>query len=143
MPFSPRLPAQVYDFVARVKAFWAEKAPLEKRRLVMAASVGFCAVLAMVFIGASLLSGGGDSAKGRKSVAAAPAPARQELIPPDDLFLPDEPDFVPEILLEREQRVSWTADDAAPLWQDPLRNGEEPWRDRIERTVDEIMESVP
>ena len=115
-----------------------EKVPPEKRRLVLTASVGFCAVFVLVLAGASLSSRGGD--KGREK--AAP-PVQQGVIPVDDLFLPDEPDFVPGVLLEREQRATWTADDAAPLWQDPLRNGEEPWRDRIERTIDEIMESVP
>jgi hypothetical protein len=116
-----------------------EKIPPEKRRLVLTASLGFCAVFVLVIAGASLAKGGD---KGRES-ASAPPPVRQGTIPPDDLFLPDEPDFVPGILLEREQRAVWTADDAAPLWQDPLRNGEEPWRDRVERTIDEIMESVP
>jgi len=116
-----------------------EKVPPEKRRLVLTASIGgFCAVFVLLLAGTSLLTKGGD--KGREG--AAP-PVQQGVIPPDDLFLPDEPDFIPGILLEREQRAQWTADDAAPLWQDPLRNGEEPWRDRIERAIDEIMESVP
>jgi hypothetical protein len=145
----------LYDFAARVKTALEElrgrlllavdrlieKVPPEKRRLVLTASIGFCAVL-LVLAGTSLgkaaMAGGGD--KGRERAAA---PVRQGVIPPDDLFLPDEPDFIPGILLEREQRAAWTADDAAPLWQDPLRNGEEPWRDRIERTIGEIMESVP
>jgi len=153
MSFPPRLPAQVYDFAARVKAVLgglrdrlrpvadrlAGKIPPEKRRLVLTASLGFCAVFALVLAGASLAKGGDTERKG----AASAAPVRQGVIPPDDLFLPDEPDFVPGILLEREQRAAWTTDDAAPLWQDPLRNGEEPWRDRIERAIDEIMESVP
>jgi hypothetical protein len=30
-----------------------------------------------------------------------------------------------------------------PWWQDPLKDGEQEWRDQIEKTVDEIMESVP
>jgi hypothetical protein len=64
-------------------------------------------------------------------------------IPTDEMFLPDEPDFIPGVLLERERRPAWTADDAAPYWQDPLKNGEQIWRDQIEKTVDEIMESVP
>ncbi|MCL1930496.1 MAG: hypothetical protein FWF55_01670 [Treponema sp.] len=141
------------DFAARVKTAWGElrgrlrliadrlleKVPPEKRRLVLTASLGFCAVFALALAGASLAKGGD---KGREGASAAPL-VRQGTIPADDLFLPDEPDFVPGVLLEREQRAQWTADDAAPLWQDPLRNGEEPWRDRIERTIDEIMESVP
>ena len=157
MPFPPHLPAQVYDFAARVKAaleelrgrLWVaidrllEKVPPERRRLVLTASIGFCAVFVVVIAGTSLGKAartGGD--KGRERGAAV-APVQQGIISPDDLFLPDEPDFIPGILLEREQRADWTAGDAAPLWQDPLRNGEEPWRNRVERTIDEIMESVP
>ncbi|MDR2501381.1 MAG: hypothetical protein LBD37_09955 [Treponema sp.] len=67
----------------------------------------------------------------------------QALIPSGELFLPAEPDFVPGVLLERERRTTWTMDDAAPWWQDPLKNGEERWRDRVEKTVDELLEKVP
>jgi len=143
MSILPRLPEQVLDFAARLRSVvdrLLEKIPPEKRRMVLAASVGFCVVLALVIAGVSLTTGSGN--KGKKNAVAA-APARQGYIAPDELFLSDEPDFIPGVLLEREQRATWTADDAAPLWQDPLRNGEEPWRDRIERTIDEIMESVP
>jgi hypothetical protein len=84
-----------------------------------------------------------DERKPAAAPVAGNAPARQGIIPPDDLFLPDEPDFIPGVMLEREQRTAWTAADAVPLWQDPLKNGEEPWRNRIEKTIDEIMESVP
>jgi hypothetical protein len=67
----------------------------------------------------------------------------RSLIPPSDLFLPEEPDFLPGVLLERERRTAWTAEDAAAYWQDPLRNGEEPWRQHIEKAIDELMERVP
>jgi hypothetical protein len=73
----------------------------------------------------------------------ADVPARPVLIPPEELFLPDEPDFVPGVLLEREKRSVWTAEDMAPYWQDPLKNGEERWRDSLEAAVDELMERVP
>ena len=169
MSFPPHLPEPIYKFAAGVKAaagklaqndFFhraaekiaelrvraqpfirklAERLPPEKRRPVLIASIGVCAVFVLIFAGISLLAG---NREGREP-APAPPVMRQGLIPPDDLFLPDEPDFVPGVLLEREQRAVWTADDAAPLWQDPLKNGEEPWRNRIERTIDEIMESVP
>jgi hypothetical protein len=65
------------------------------------------------------------------------------VIPPEDLFMPEEPDFAPGILLERERRASWTAEDAAPFWQDPLKNGEEQWRKQVEALIDELMERVP
>lgn len=74
---------------------------------------------------------------------APPGQAQWDLIPPEELFLPDEPDFVPGVIPGREQRAEWTAEDAEPWWQNPLAGGEEQWRARIERMVDEIMESVP
>jgi len=67
----------------------------------------------------------------------------RSLIPPEDLFLSEEPDFLPGVLLEREKRTSWTVEDAEAYWQDPLKNGEEPWRQHIEREIDELMERVP
>ena len=165
MPFSPHLPAPIYEFAAGVKtalvSFFhkaleqtaelrariqhivgklADRLPPGKRRPVLIASIGVCAVFALIVAGSSLLAGNHEV---RKPAAAGTAPVRQGLIPSDDLFLPEEPDFVPGVLLEREQRAKWTADDAAPLWQDPLKNGEEPWRNRIEKAIDEIMESVP
>ena len=69
--------------------------------------------------------------------------SKSRIIPPEELFLPEEPDFIPGILPEREQRVIWTAEDAAPFWQDPLINGEEPWRRQIETVIDQLMERVP
>jgi hypothetical protein len=64
-------------------------------------------------------------------------------IPPEDLFLPDEPDFLPGVIPGREQRDSWTAGDAAPFWYNPLEEGEEPWRERIASVIDELLEHVP
>ena len=64
-------------------------------------------------------------------------------IPAEELFLPDEPDFLPGVLLERERRTSWTEQDAAEYWQDPLRSGEEQWREAIETAIDEFLERVP
>jgi len=64
-------------------------------------------------------------------------------IPVEELFLPDEPDFIPGVMQERERRQSWTEDDAAGLWQDPLRFGEEKWRENIEAAVNELLERVP
>jgi hypothetical protein len=85
---------------------------------------------------------GTRSEKNKRPVAEAGF-TRDFIIPPDELFLPDEPDFVPGVMLEREQRTEWTAADAVPYWQDPLRNGEQEWRNLIEKTIDDLMESVP
>jgi hypothetical protein len=165
MAFPPRLPAQVYDFAAKIKAVLgdllqtmrqgvenvrmrvqpvfdriAEKLPPGKRRLVLVSIVTF-SVFLLILAGSSLATRGG-----RESLTppkAGAITAKQGYILPEELFLPSEPDFVPGVLLEREQRSIWTTGDVAPLWQDPLKDGEEPWRNRIEKAIDEIMESVP
>jgi hypothetical protein len=64
-------------------------------------------------------------------------------IPAEEIFLPDEPDFIPGVLLERERRTSWTEQDAVEYWHDPLRAGEEQWREKIETAVDEFLERIP
>ena len=68
---------------------------------------------------------------------------RRIAIPGDEIFLPDEPDFIPGVLLERERRQMWTEEDAALYWQDPLKYGEEYWWENIESAVEEVLERVP
>jgi hypothetical protein len=80
--------------------------------------------------------------KGNNRIVEDDAPARP-VIPPEEYFLPGEPDFTPPVFLERERRQSWTAEDAAPFWRNPLEKGEEPWRERIESVIDQMLEGVP
>jgi hypothetical protein len=63
-------------------------------------------------------------------------------IPPEELFLPDEPDFLPEVLLEREP-APLTAEDARSFWTDPLEGGEELWLERIKTVIDDLLEPIP
>jgi hypothetical protein len=63
-------------------------------------------------------------------------------IPPEELFLPDEPDFLPTVIFEREPR-KWNAEDALPFWTNPLENNPGQWQDDIKSVVDGIMERVP
>ena len=63
------------------------------------------------------------------------------LIPPEELFIPAEPDFVPDFLLEREPRHFWSVEDIRPYWRVPANP--EFWQDLIRSAVDELMESVP
>jgi len=115
-----------------------EKIPAD-RRIVLTAAIGVPVILLLVIAGASLVSK--DAPKKHEALPAGGVTTRR--IPAEDLFLPDEPDFVPGVILEREKRTEWTAGDAMPWWQDPLKDGEQEWRDQIEKTVDEIMETVP
>ncbi|GHV95215.1 hypothetical protein AGMMS50293_15350 [Spirochaetia bacterium] len=125
---------------AAIKGVWEkllERIPAEKRHIVMICAGGGAALVLLVFAAASLLM--------QKSAgeAAPAAVSPQVVIPPEELFLPEEPDFVPGVMLERERRTAWTAEDAAPYWQDPLKNGEEQWRQRVELAIDELLERVP
>jgi len=75
---------------------------------------------------------------------APPAPLFEDVaIPDESLFLPDEPDFVPEVLPERERRETWTERDAERFWQDPRAGGEEPLKDDLTEAIDRILERVP
>jgi len=109
------------------------------RRIILAVAIGVPVILVFFITGVSLLF----KDEPVKPVALPSSSVTSQRIPAGDLFLPDEPDFVPGVMLEREKRTQWTADDAIPWWQDPLKDGEQEWRDQIEKTVDEIMENVP
>ena len=172
MPFPSRIKEQKQSFVTGIKNVLAgffrgaveklaqlrvriqvvvdrllERIPPEKRRLVLMVGAGVCVVLLVFIAGTSLLRRGraGEQRISSSGYGAPPggSTVQRAVIPPDELFLPAEPDFVPGVMLERDRRTAWTAEDAAPLWQDPLKNGEQEWRDRIEKTIDEILESVP
>jgi hypothetical protein len=121
--------------VNAVLGLW--RALSEKRRLVVIASGGGFVILLLIIAG--LLKAGGG---GRPAVPPAVS-SPGVIIPDDELFLPEEPDFIPGVLPERERLGNWTVEDVSPWWQDPLKNGEESWRGRIEMTIDELLERVP
>ncbi|MDR1566091.1 MAG: hypothetical protein LBS48_02265 [Treponema sp.] len=65
-------------------------------------------------------------------------------VSPEDFFMPQEPDFLPDTLLEREPRRPWTSEDVRPFWKDPADSAlKEDWRWEMSRVIDELMESVP
>ena len=67
----------------------------------------------------------------------------RKTLPADDFYLPYEPNFVPDVLLEREPKDGWTEEDARPFWTDPLKGNEEFWRKRIESGINSLLERVP
>ena len=71
------------------------------------------------------------------------APILYERLPAEDFFLPYEPDFVPDVLLEREPKDPWTEEDTRPYWTNPLDGNEAAWRKRIESGIDSLLEQVP
>ncbi|MDR2618672.1 MAG: hypothetical protein LBC62_07355 [Treponema sp.] len=65
-------------------------------------------------------------------------------VPLEDFFMPQEPDFLPDTLPEREPRGPWTSEDVRPFWKDPADSTlKEDWRWEMSRVIDELMESVP
>jgi hypothetical protein len=80
----------------------------------------------------------------RQEKASAKPPAfPAQKIPDEELFVPEEPDFLPPVLLYREQKDQWTAEDAAPFWTDPAELGDGGWSDKVEEYVDSLLKSVP
>jgi hypothetical protein len=142
----------VPDLLTRIKSFFAaivekaqtllhkalEKIPEKKRRLVTLCAGGGLIVLLLILMGALLLAH-----RAAAHSASAENIVRRAVIPPEEIFLPDEPDFLPGVMLGRERRTAWTVEDAAPFWQDPLKNGEEQWREKVEAEIDTLLEKIP
>ena len=62
-------------------------------------------------------------------------------IPAEELFIPAEPDFIPDFLPGREPRYSWSAEDIRPHWRSPT--DQDFWRNEIRSAVDKLLEGVP
>ena len=123
--------------IQAVKDWFLNLSAAHRRTLVLVSTGVFSLILTIVVLVTMHVSGGNKPHK---------EPDRPNIIspiPPEDLFLPREPDFIPGVLLEREQRTSWSEQDALEFWQNPLENGEEQWREKIDTAVNEILERVP
>ena len=118
---------------------WIGKLTVEqKRKLILICTAAVCVLLTFTVI-MSILN------RMEKKVPSD-QPERTKIyfaIPAEDIFLPEEPDFLPGVLLDRERRTGWSEQDASEYWQDPLRAGEEQWREKIETAIDELLERVP
>ena len=62
-------------------------------------------------------------------------------IPIEEFFFPQEPDFLPGFLPERERRRFWTLDDIRQYWKPP--GNSDWWMEEIITTVDSLMDGVP
>jgi hypothetical protein len=115
--------------------FWVEK------RILSLAFLGALVLLLVLCIALAVSASRAPGASpGNREEAAI---SREGIIPPEELFLPGEPDFLPPVMLERERRETWTAEDAKPFWRDPLEEGKGPYIERMHKEIDAIMERVP
>jgi hypothetical protein len=103
---------------------------------------GLVLAVVLVIVGMMLLLTRNSRARRTRDSDAIAELFRVEL-PAEELFLGDEPDFLPEVLLERERRDVWTADDARPYWTDPGNEGDKVYEDMMGDVVERIMERVP
>jgi hypothetical protein len=112
---------------------------LRKYWKILMLAVGVVAVFLLTLVVISLINA--ESAKKLQS----PIPvenSRLISIPLEDIFLPDEPDFLPNAILKKQPK-KWDAQDVRPFWTNPLENDSFQWQDNIKNTVDKIMEKTP
>lgn len=136
-----KLPGKFEEILSEIKSVLVslfgrilERFPEEKRRPIMFGTAGALLFFLVIIIALSANSG-------RPERAAAQEMAIGPSIPIEELFLPAEPDFLPQFLLEREPRQFWSLDDIRPFWRNP--GSPELWRREIHSQVDRLMEGVP
>ena len=123
-PLTSRLAGR---FAAFFPAF--EKKP--RQFLIIGGVVVFLLVLVIIAVALSAGGHGENIPVAAHSIHA---------IAPEELFIPDEPNFVPDFLLEREPRHFWSVEDIRPYWRTP--GAQEFWQGIIRSTVEELMENV-
>jgi hypothetical protein len=119
-----------------VKQLFLKFFPEKKQRIICASTAGGVIILIIFII--SMMRSYAVVPNKERDITVTP-----NLIPPEDFFLPDEPDYLPGVLLERERRESWTEEDAVDYWQNPMISGEDEWRNNIETAIDKFMERIP
>jgi hypothetical protein len=112
-----------------------DRIPEDKRRMFTYSLGGLVFLLIIMIVVA--LAGSGGRTENLQAIAA------NRGIPVDDLFYPEEPDFLPPLLLERLPGQAWAMDDLRQYWTDPGSGYEEKWREMAETVIDKLLEGVP
>ena len=123
------------NLIQAIQNWFQKLTAVQKQRLALICTGVFALILTLSVV----ISISGKKAKTPSS------PDRLNIISPipaGEIFLPDEPDFIPGVLLD-SRKTEWTEEDAAKHWQDPLRLGEEQWRGNIETAIDNFLERIP
>jgi len=107
----------------------------EKRKPLLVGSGSLIGVFLILVIAAGV-----SSSKKRRAVYTEAA-SEGLTIAMEELFIPAEPDFVPEFIFEREKRRFWSLEDIRPYWKTP--DSSDRWREEIKSAVDKLMEGIP
>lgn len=113
---------------------------LGKRRVLIIASAAALLVVCLLLALTLISSRPSPESLGSAALQRAfrPRPVNQ-----DELFLADEPDWLPPLLLYRRPVERWTVDEAEPFWTDPAEKDGEYWRRRLSEAADSVLEAVP
>ncbi|MDR3148073.1 MAG: hypothetical protein LBU00_06855 [Treponema sp.] len=138
-----KLPRQIGQ---GAREFIQERAPAllrGRRKAALLCLGGAALVVAAGLILAAALQARARGARTRALAVEVTESFRPLPLAPEDFFLPEEPDALPEFIPARPRREAWTVEDAAEYWTDPLSGKEALWRDRFEAGVDGLLEAVP
>jgi hypothetical protein len=134
------------DIWRRARKILRERAPAffqTRRKLILLGLGGAALVLILGIIVIVLIQGHARAVRARAAAGELTESFKPMPIAPEEFFLPEEPDALPEFIPARPQRDSWSAADAAEYWTDPLAGNEELWRDRLGAAVEELLEAAP
>ena len=130
--FFNRLWTSCYDNIQGIPFF--QHIPEEKRKPFIIGAGGVCGLILILLL-AILVN------LGKKDTSSPALMAAGFVIPQEELFIPTEPDFVPDFLFEREPKRFWTIEDIRLYWRRP--EASEYWREEIKSAIDTLMEGVP
>ena len=114
---------------------WQDDRLARKKRLIFLGLVGGAVIIFGLIIALIVAKSPKPDRTGFSSIATGLS------IPPEELFTPSEPDFLPGFLPEKEPRRFWSLEDIRQYWKAPGNSGW--WMEGIESTVDSLMEGVP
>jgi hypothetical protein len=126
---------QLPDIIAQISDRFLGHIPEKKRRPILLCFGALIIIFLILIIAGSAMRSRKPDSDAFAGLAAGPR------IPPEDLFIPEEPDFIPDFIPGREPRQSWSVDDIRPFWKNPANQGL--WRDIIRSEVDKLLEGVP
>jgi hypothetical protein len=114
-----------------------------RRRLALLGLGGAALVLVLGIVAVTFIRGHARVVRDRAVAGKLTESFKPLPIAPEDIFLPEEPDALPDFIPARPRRGAWTAADATEYWTDPLAGKEALWRDRFRAGVEDLLEAVP